>query len=66
MPNTERQWARRELERAANMIEWCGAHCFRVEERYRALHPEIADPLHEAQVGLIAIQELIEKVRSAI
>ncbi len=66
MPNTERQWARRELERAVLLIDWVGTHLNRVEDRYRALHPEIADPILACMAGLDKIQDLVSETRAKI
>lgn len=66
MPNTERQWARREIDRAAENLNWAGTHLNRVEERYRALHPEIADPLIAAMQLISVAQEGIEAIKGKI
>jgi len=66
MPSSVRQWALRELERAANNIDWCGAHMNEVVKMYQPTHPEIADPLLKLMELLVAVQEGVMSVRKAI
>lgn len=66
MPNSTREWARRELERAALLIDWVGTHVNRVEDKYRALHPEIADPCLLVLQLASEMQNLITKIRGKI
>jgi hypothetical protein len=66
MPNSTREWARRELERAADLIEWLGTHLNRVEERYRPEHPDIADPCLLAMQSAATLQEYILGIRAKI
>lgn len=45
MPNSTREWARREHTKAIDNINWAITHILRVAERYSEAHPEIAAPM---------------------
>jgi len=45
MPNSTREWARREHTKALGNIDWVVTHLLRVAEVYSEAHPEIAAPL---------------------
>jgi len=66
MPRNTRQWARRELENSRKGIDWAGTHVHRVAELYRALHPEIANPLDECLSALMAVDETLLSIRASI
>ena len=65
MAHGVRTWAREEIDRAVNAIDWAGAHTVRVAERYQELHPEIADPLRLAANLLEEAQTLIGQVKGS-
>ena len=66
MPRNTRQWARRELDRAAMLVDNIGEHLDRVEEVYRPQHDTIAEACLAIMVLLRESQKLIEALRATI
>ena len=65
MPRNTREWAKRELDRAVQNLEWAGTHCYGVVEKYEADHKEVSSPLIEVLTVVEEIQTLIQKVRQS-
>ena len=66
MPRNTRQWARRELDRAASLVDNIGKHLNGVEEVYRPQHENIAEACLSIMVLLRESQKLIEALRAKI
>jgi len=66
MPRNARQWARRELDRAAGLCDNIGVHLDRIESVYRPEHPNIAD----AAIGIMTLlrecQSLMTELRNLL
>ena len=57
-----RLWAKRELERAVKQIDWVGTHTNQVYERYKEVHPEIAEPLQLVLEMCVSLQTILTMV----
>ena len=66
MPRNARQWARRELDRAAGLCDNIGVHLDRIESVYRPVRPHIAD----ATIGIMTLlrecQSLMTEMRKLL
>lgn len=58
--------AKRHLDRANGNIDGALQHMAEVVESYRALHPEISEPLEMIAAGLITAQQAINDVSATI
>lgn len=65
MPNSTREWARREHTRAIENINWVITHLLRVCEVYSERHPEIAAPLYIIIKTLEEIQGMIQTSKNS-
>lgn len=59
MPNSTREWARREHDRAIENINWAHTHMLRVCDVYSETHPEIAGPL-------LTIVNILEEIQGML
>jgi len=66
MPANVRQNMKQELQRAADNLDHSMEHLRRVAETYKEHHGEITETLEVATLGLLQIQEVIQKLRTTI
>lgn len=66
MPANERQTYKREIERAVGNLDKALRHIAPLEQLYRPDHADIADTLAAIGAALIAAQEALANVQTAI
>ena len=65
MPNSTREWARREIRSATDNFDWANTHILRVADRYVDDHPEIAQPLALASDMIDELQKMLTSVKNS-
>lgn len=63
MSATTRKWARRELDRSRNNLEWSLSHLEKVREKYQEPHPDIGNALTAIQQLIVSADGLIKGLK---
>ncbi len=61
MPKTHRQLIQRKLAQAYINISYSGNYLKELSEEFRPLHPELADVLDNAMIGLAIVSDVLEE-----
>lgn len=62
MPRNTREWAKRKLKESQGNLDWALFHLHEIEEKYRPVHPDIADAIEKIMQVIVLADQSVEKL----